>query len=188
MREIWKPICGYEGIYEVSNCGNVRSIDRIDFAGRRLKGKLFSTNAKEGYITVRLSKNGNIKTFKIHQLVAEAFVPNPENKPCVNHKDGNKQNNHVENLEWCTHSENNIHAFKTGLSTPKRKLDDESIKLILDSKGKVSCNVLAKIHGVSFQMICKIWKAGGRPCRFRTVALNALTSVHGSTKCVIWKS
>jgi hypothetical protein len=169
MQEIWKPIFGYEGIYEVSNLGNIRSLDRIDFAGRHLKGKLFSTTAKESYVTVRLSKNGNITTFRIHQLVAEAFIPNPDGKPCVNHKDGNKQNNTAENLEWCTHSENNRHAFRTGLSKPKRKLDDRAIKAILDAKGKVSCTVLAEIHGVSFQMISKIWKAGGRPCRFPTV-------------------
>ena len=169
MQEVWKPIYGYEGIYEVSNFGNVRSVDRIDFAGRHLKGKLFSTKAKEGYVTVRLSKNRNITTFKIHQLVAEAFILNPEGKHCVNHIDGNKQNNHVENLEWCTHSENMKHAFKTGLSKPKRKLDDRAIKAILDAKGKISCTVLAEIHGVSFQMICKIWKAGGRPCRFPIV-------------------
>ena len=169
MQEVWKPICGYEGIYEVSNHGNIRSLDRIDFAGRHLKGKLFSTKAKGNYITCVLTKYGEHQTFRIHQLVAETFIPNPDGKQCVNHKDGNKQNNHVSNLEWCTHSENNRHAFRTGLSKPKRKLDDRAIKAILDAKGKVSCTVLAEIHGVSFQMICKIWKAGGRPCRFPTV-------------------
>lgn len=169
MIEIWKPICGYEGIYDVSNYGNVRSVDRIDFAGRHLKGKLFSTKAKESYITCVLTKCGKHRTFRIHQLVAEAFIPNPEGKPCVNHKDGNKQNNHVENLEWCTHSENNVHAFKTGLQKAKRKLDDQAIESILDAKGKVSCTTLAKFHGVSFQLICRIWKAGGRPCRFPIV-------------------
>ena len=164
LQEVWKPIDGYKNIYEVSNLGNVRNLDRIDFAGRHLKGKLFSTNAKCGdYVTVRLTQMGITQTHRIHRLVAEAFIPNPNNLPEVNHIDGNKQNNRVENLEWCTCSENNKHAYKMNLHKPKRKLQDVEISEILKSKGKVSCTKLAKIYGVSFQWICEIWKVGGRP-------------------------
>ena len=163
MKEVWKPIFGYEGIYEVSNCGNVRSIDRIDFAGRRLKGKVFSTSANKNYITCVLTKYGKHRTFRIHQLVAEAFIPNPEGKPCINHKDGNKQNNCVENLEWCTLSENMKHAYKVGLATPIRKLSDAEIVEILECKNKVCCKEVAKKYGVTFQWIYKIWEVGGRP-------------------------
>jgi hypothetical protein len=164
LQEIWKSIDGYKSIYEVSNLGNVRSLDRIDFAGRHLKGKLFSTNAKCGdYVTVRLTQMGMTQTHRIHRLVAETFIPNPLNLPEVNHIDGNKQNNCVENLEWCDYSENIKHAYKMNLHKPKRKLQDVEIAEILKSKGNVSCTKLAKTYGVSFQWICEIWKVGGRP-------------------------
>ena len=163
--EVWKPIVNYEGLYEVSNLGNVRGVDRLDPIGRISRGKIFSTKATKNYITVRLSKCGNIKTFRIHRLVAEAFIPNPDGKPCVNHIDGNKQNNHVSNLEWCSYSENMKHAYKNGLCEPQRKLTDEDIQEIISQKGKVSCKALSKKYNVSFQLICEIWKGGGRQCK-----------------------
>ena len=106
-QEIWKPISGYDGLYEVSNIGNVRSIKK----GIILKP---ATN-KFGYQIVGLSKNGKRKEGKVHRLVAKAFIDNPDNKKQVNHKDGNKKNNSVDNLEWVTNQENVIHAFKTGV-------------------------------------------------------------------------
>ena len=159
MTEIWKPIKGYDGLYEVSNYGSIRSVDRITCNGKKLKSKVFSTKAKENYITCRLSKNGKVKSFRIHVLVAETFIPNPENKPCVNHIDGNKQNNRVENLEWVSYSENMKHAYKKGLvKNINRKLTKEDIDYIVTQKGKKSCLVLAKDFNVSFQLICKKWK------------------------------
>ena len=105
MKETWKEVFDYKGLYWVSNKGRVKS---------KRKVKKISTN-KEGYSYVCFSKKGITKTFLVHRLVAMAFIPNPFNLPTVNHIDGNKLNNHVPNLEWCSYSNNNIHAFKTGL-------------------------------------------------------------------------
>lgn len=118
--ENWKDIPGYEGYYQVSDLGNVRSLNRqvlrcskkINIAGRPLN----LTFDKDGYLYCRLCKDSKPRAYKVHRLVAQAFIPNAQNKPQVNHLDGDKTNNHVENLEWCTISENQIHAFRTGLN------------------------------------------------------------------------
>ena len=100
--EVWKDIVDYEGYYQVSNKGNVRSIGRKDSIGRKRRGlTLKLRNTRKGYILVDLSKNGIRETKYTHRLVAEAFLPNPNNYPEVNHRDEVKDNNNVENLEWC---------------------------------------------------------------------------------------
>lgn len=107
MKEIWKEIPNTKGYYKVSDIGNVYSV--------RSK-KLIDKNVhRNGYVSVWLGVDGKSMTPSLHRLVAEAFVPNPENKPCVNHIDGNKQNNRADNLEWVTHSENMRHAEQTRL-------------------------------------------------------------------------
>lgn len=103
-----KDIKGYEGLYQIDKNGNVYSFYKKRFL------KPAPTNW--GYLTVELFKNKKGKTYKIHRLVAEAYIPNPDNKRCVNHIDCNKQNNNVENLEWCTYSENLKHAWDNGLN------------------------------------------------------------------------
>lgn len=107
MQEIWKDIKEYEGLYQISNLGNVKSLKR----NKLLK----PIKDKDGYLCVTLYKMCKLKEKKVHRLVAQTFILNPENKPQVNHIDGNKQNNVVNNLEWCTRLENIEHAWKIGL-------------------------------------------------------------------------
>ena len=104
MEEIWKDISGYEGLYQISNLGNVKSLNYSRTGKERI---LKPGTDKDGYLLVTLYKNRNKRPFKIHRLVAKAFIPNPDNKSDVNHKDENKTNNCVDNLEWMTRMENN---------------------------------------------------------------------------------
>ena len=122
--EIWKDIEGYEGLYQVSNFGRVRSLDRyVEYIGtNQTHKKMNMKQFKKGKILVpMLHKNGYLfialpkKQKSIHRLVAEAFIPNPNNLPQVNHKDCNKQNNNFKNLEWCNQSYNTKHAYDNNL-------------------------------------------------------------------------
>lgn len=113
-REIWKDIEGFEGLYQVSNMGIVRSLDRIDAQGRRLKGKVIASFPnRNGYLKVNLYWDRSIKQVFIHRLVAAAFLDNPDNLPEVNHIDEDKGNNLVENLEWCTALYNTNYGTRT---------------------------------------------------------------------------
>lgn len=113
---VWKDVVGYEGIYKVNESGEVISLERIDAKGfRRKEKRLKPALANTGYWVHGLTKNGVSKQKSVHRIVAEAFIPNPENKPQVNHIDGVKSNPSACNLEWATSSENNHHAVATGL-------------------------------------------------------------------------
>jgi len=107
MIEEWRDIEGYEGYYQVSNLGRVRSVDRFDDRGFHQRSCILkSTDNGKGYRTVGLTKKAKGKRVRVHRLVAHAFIPNPDNKPYVNHKDETRDNNNVDNLEWVTHKEN----------------------------------------------------------------------------------
>lgn len=108
-KEIWKDIEGYEGKYQVSNIGNVRSLD-YRHTGKIKRLKL--NTDKSGYSRLRLYKEGKPEDYLVYRLVAQAFIPNPNNLPCVNHKDENPRNNCVWNLEWCTYSYNNNYGTR----------------------------------------------------------------------------
>lgn len=107
--EIWKQIKGYEGLYEVSNLGRVKSLCAGRWGYEMIRKPV---KDKDGYLTVNLKKDGKYECAKIHRLVASAFVPNPNDFPQVNHRDENKQNNSAENLEWCTAKYNNTYNNK----------------------------------------------------------------------------
>ena len=111
--EIWKDVVGYEGYYKVSNKGNVFSVERKNSRGAKCgRRTLKPVYDKEGYPRRDLYKNGKSKTKRIHRLVAEAFIPNPESLPQINHRDEVKDNNNVENLEWCTNKYNSNHGTR----------------------------------------------------------------------------
>ncbi|QJB21775.1 HNH endonuclease [Xanthomonas phage FoX2] len=111
-----RPIPGFEGLYSVTENGEVYSHARIDARGNRRKPKwLRLTNDSDGYPRAHLCVYGSRRKWPVHRLVAMAFIPNPDGMPAVNHLDGVKSNNNVNNLEWCTLSKNTKHAFETGL-------------------------------------------------------------------------
>lgn len=120
MNEIWKSVKGFEGIYAVSNFGRLKSFGNI--TGRKEK-ILKCTVTHYGYGQYSLNNNGYIELWKAHRLIAEHFLPKIEGKDCINHKDGNKLNNHVDNLEWCTRQENIIHSYDV-LHRPHTKMKD----------------------------------------------------------------
>jgi hypothetical protein len=115
-KEIWINIKDYEGLYQISNFGRVKSLERIKKPGKgfyfRKERVLRETKDKDGYLYVVLLKESYRYTVKIHRLVAKAFIPNPEDKKQVNHKNGIKTDNNVDNLEWVTQSENITHSFR----------------------------------------------------------------------------
>jgi hypothetical protein len=161
MLEEWKDVVGYEGLYEVSNTGKVRSLDRIVFQKNMYKtikriypGRLLSQKKDEyGYYDVGLSKNGKIRTYRTHRIVAQAFIPNEKNLPQVNHKDENPSNNHADNLEWCTAKYNVNYGTRTermSKTNTGRKFSEERKRHISESlKGKragASNNMFGKHH------------------------------------------
>lgn len=163
MAKVWKDIEGYEGLYQVSNYGQVRSLDRVDMRGHSLKGKVLKVrNDTKGYLLVNLSKNGEKKTFNVHRLVALTLITNPENKPQVNHKNGIKSDSNVSNLEWNTSSENTQHAYDMGLSQAKgknngrAKLTKEQVREIYikyNFEGGFTQRQLAKMYDMSQRQV-----------------------------------
>lgn len=151
--EQWLPIPNHDS-YQVSNFGRIKSFKHN--SPRILKPVL-----ARGYLYITLSKCGVEKTFRVHRLIALCFIPNPENKPHINHRDGCKLNNVANNLEWCTSSENNQHAYDIGLKkscgdNPRAKLTNEQIILIRDNPEGMSRIQLAEMFGVAASKISDI--------------------------------
>lgn len=147
LPEEWRDVVGYEGLYQVSSYGRVKSLQ----LGKETIMK--HTPDKDGYRSIGLSKNGNPKGYQVHRLVAIAFIENKDNKETVNHVDGNKANNNFDNLEWNTRSENMLHAYKTGLTNSigensgRAKLTESDVRCIRLSN--CSHSELGKIYGVA---------------------------------------
>ena len=167
--EEWLPVPDFEELYHVSNFGRVKS---FWYGKAKILKPLLST---KGYLQVNLHKNDKSKRFRVHRLVALAFVTNPEGKPHINHKDGHPLNCHVSNLEWCTCSENNQHAYDTGLkksgeSHYNAKLTNEQIYYIRENPSGLTTYELAEMFGVKQATISEIqlgkkWKHAGGTIR-----------------------
>lgn len=146
MKEVWKPIEGYEGLYEVSDIGRVRSV----FNGTML----LTPDKARGYLRVTLFKNGVRNRRQVHRLVAEAFIPNPYDKPVINHIDENKSNNRVSNLEWCTPKENCNYGNRNkkiscGVSKPVKQLSKTGELLAIWE----SMTIASEVLGISLSEI-----------------------------------
>ena len=130
MEEIWKPIKGYEGLYEVSNLGKIKTLSRY-IRNRKMPEKIKKLDkSKYGYLRVELSNNRIRRKYFVHRLVAEAFISNKNNLPCINHKDENKNNNIVSNLEWCDYLYNNLYNNKHKKNWVKVKQLDKNNNII----------------------------------------------------------
>ena len=145
--EIWKDIEGYEGIYQISNFGNVKNLSRK----KTRKPKIC-----RGYVGIILSKIGKMKNLSIHRLIAKAFIPNPENKPQINHINGIKTDNRIENLEWVTGSENMIHAYANNI-TKAANGENHGLSKLTEQKVKEIRNIAAD-KKYSFKEIAKIFR------------------------------
>ena len=155
--EEWRPIPNYEGLYEVSNMGRVRSLDRMetfDGVARPRKGKELSQIPKRGYLLVKLCKDGRVRAAYVHRIVASAFIPNPNGLPEVNHKDECKTNNDVSNLEWCDRTYN----ARYGTAPDRIAVKLHKAVVSIDSNGIEtrygSVKEAAEAHGGSSGNIC----------------------------------
>lgn len=142
MEEIWKDIDGCNGVYQISNMGNVKSLNYMNHGIEKI---LKPKKNNKGYLWVEIRKNGEIGNFLVHRLVAMAFIKNPNNYPVVNHKDENTLNNNIDNLEWCTKSYNVRYSLERHPERKRRDNIRESEKyrrhkkklLMIDNEGKV---------------------------------------------------
>ena len=167
INEIWKPVLNYEDLYLISNLGNIKSLDRkTTHQGRWIKTTTFFqgkplrvAKTKGGYCYVSLSKDGKGKKHLLHRLVLQSFIGNNENQ--VNHKDGNKQNNNLENLEYCTAQENLLHCTKIlkkkigSLNGHAKLKESDILKIKSDTR---TLKEIAKDYGVTLQAIHHVKK------------------------------
>ncbi|MDW0189613.1 MAG: NUMOD4 domain-containing protein [Nitrososphaeraceae archaeon] len=158
---LWINIDGYEGKYQVTNCGQVRSLSRTVYReSGKSKRRIIRTRIlkqftnDQGYCIVGLHGNGKFKSAKVHRLIAASFLGNPNNFNCVNHKNGIKTDNRVENLEWCTPKENIIHAFRTGLMNNTAPLFVQVIKEAVKKGFKQSD--IAKYFRIHYSTVYRI--------------------------------
>ncbi|MDF2881531.1 MAG: hypothetical protein K0R54_2088 [Clostridiaceae bacterium] len=187
-QEIWRDIEGYEGLYKISDLGRVYSFTK------NLIRKPFIMN--NGYKAITLSKNDKVKRFLVHRLVAKAFIPNPNNYPCINHKDECKANNFVDNLEWCTHkynmNYNNLHERITNnIDYKNRKPIDYSKEIFKINAEKTRKRLSKKVHQYDLNMnLIKTWnstKECGRNGFNQSCVWHCCHGLYEQYKGYIWK-
>lgn len=179
--EQWKPISGYEGLYEISNKGRVKTLLRKYYAGHGNNQEFeikeaFLKQVKSktgGYMVATLTKNAKSKKIKVHRLVAEAFIENPEGKPFVNHIDFDPKNNNLNNLEWCTQSENMLHSSKMNRLNRIGNKNYKSKRILCISTGIMydglhECSRQMNIHYQNINKVCRGVRnyAGGHTFKF----------------------
>lgn len=170
--EVWKSVKGWESNYQVSNHGRLKIVNRGYYKDGSIKPDkiMKQTLNSNGYIKVMFENNGSQKCLRVHRLICEAFIPNPENKTYVNHINGIKHDNRIENLEWCTSTENQLHAIKTGLkevyvgeNAPNSKLKNDDIPIIFKLREDgYTLKEIGKRFNVSHNTVslicrCKMW-------------------------------
>lgn len=180
MQEIWKPIPGYEGYYEASTKGCIRSVDRTIILKDRLgndrpslyKGRILKpcsktyerSNIKQRF-QVALSIDSKLKTWDVHKLIALTFIPNPSNHDTVNHIDGDTFKNHIENLEWISKADNNRHAFRNGLVKTQKliaQIDPNTMQIIKVYPGESeACRRMGVLQGKIRTAMQNNWKLHG---------------------------
>src|SRR5699024_1112448 len=177
-KEIWKPVSGYEGVYEVSNLGRVKSLSRHKACGHKGSKPQITEECllsiredRYGYKRVKLSKNKKSHLKYLHRILAKEIIPNPEGKPQINHKDGDKGNNSLENLEWTTQKENVIHAFATGLIKPRTG----------------EKNSLSKLKEFQVKEIRKLYKQGATQKELSKVYKVSIATISGIVNFKTWK-
>jgi hypothetical protein len=160
-KEIWKSVKGYEDIYEVSNFGNIKSLGK----SKEKKEKIFKGTFRKGYLCATLRKNNIAKIYLVHRLVAIAFIKNTDNKKQVNHKNGIKSDNNVDNLEWNTAFENMQHASFNNLLNVRKsdnhyatKLTEDKKVELLSLKNKFTQRELANMFNVTQPLISNFFK------------------------------
>lgn len=144
--ELWKSVLNFEGLYLISNCGRVKA---INFNNEKHSQLIKPSVSKKGYLRVRINKNNKRYTLNVHRMVATAFIPNPENKPQINHRDGNKKNNFFDNLEWATNQENQDHARANGLILPPPRGYDNSCSMEVLQYNKYTLELIQKWGSIS---------------------------------------
>ena len=167
MEEIWKDIKGYENIYQISSYGRVKSLKRISDCGRHLPEKILKAGNSHGYKSVTLRKNGASKIHSVHRLVGQTFIENPCNFPCINHKDEDKTNNKVNNLEWCTQK------YNANYGTRNKRFGDKHGKKVIqfDLSGNeirrwISCAEAGRYYGRSRITIADACRKHSKSCGY----------------------
>lgn len=187
--EQWRAIEGYEGCYEVSDHGRVRSLDRR-IRGRLWKGRVLALpDDKNGYKRVELHKDGLRSTQRVHRLVAQAFIPNPNNWPQINHKDVVKANNHISNLEWCDNDRNVEHAVDKGLYSPylsqrRSKLTPDLVEKIRAARALGATHIdLAQQFNISKGYVSKVVRRSAWRRQSESILPPLLAAEHANNRC-----